>query len=93
MKRSEKKKPEFSKKILIVLSVWAGIITAFSMLMIWITQDTGALEWLITTTAAAVDVALGFYFWKARAENKIKLYKYYGREAYEATNTTDEIGG
>lgn len=88
--RKNTHKREFSKKILIVLSVWAGIVTAFSMLMIWITQDTGALEWLITTTAAAVDVALGFYFWKAKAENKIKLYKYYGPEAYEASGARDE---
>lgn len=88
--RRKKKKPEFSKKILIVLSVWAGIITAFSMLMIFITKDTDALEWLITATAAAVDVALGFYFWKAKAENKIKLCKYYGSETYEASGAKDE---
>ena len=88
--RKKIRRREFSKKILIVLSVWAAIITVFSMIMIWITQDTGALEWLITSTAAAVDVALGFYFWKARAENKIKLYKYYGPEAYEASGAKDE---
>ena len=91
MKRGkEPRKSEFSKKILIVLSVWAAIITVFSMVMIWRTEDTGALEWLITSTAAAVDVALGFYFWKARAENKIKLYKHYGPEAYEASGVKDD---
>lgn len=68
-----KKKVEFSKLIFVGVSVLTLAITLFSCRMIWITQDTSALAYLIPAVFAEMASATGFYYTKAKAENKIKL--------------------
>lgn len=72
-----KKKPkmEFSKKILIVAGVINGIVIAFTMVMIWRTLDLTPLTYLIPSVAAEVATGTGFYYSKAKVENRIKLMK------------------
>mgnify|MGYP007025271743 FL=1 len=41
--------------------------------MIWLTMDTSALAYLIPAVFAEMASATGFYYSKAKAENKIKL--------------------
>lgn len=45
----------------------------FSCRMIWITMDTSVLAYLIPAVFAEMASATGFYYTKAKAENKIKL--------------------
>ena len=68
-----KKKVEFSKLIFVGVSVLTLAITLFACRMIWITQDTSALAYLIPAVFAEMASATGFYYTKAKAENKIKL--------------------
>ena len=42
--------------------------------MIWITMDTSALAYLIPAVFAEMASATGFYYTKAKAENKIKAH-------------------
>lgn len=82
-KKKTKKKTEFSKVILIVVSVFTVIVTAFTMYAVIITGDTSALQVLIPSAFAELATATGFYYSKAKAENRIKLRKLYGDEAVE----------
>lgn len=68
-----KKKVEFSKLIFVGVSVLTVAITVFSCHMIWLTRDTSALAYLIPTVFTEMASATGFYYTKAKAENKIKL--------------------
>lgn len=68
-----KKKVEFSKLIFLGVSIATTAITVFSCRMIWITMDTSALAYLIPAVFAEMASATGFYYTKAKAENKIKL--------------------
>lgn len=68
-----KKKVEFSKLIFVGVSVVTVAITVFSCRMIWITMDTSALAYLIPAVFAEMATGTGFYYSKAKAENKIKL--------------------
>lgn len=68
-----KKKVEFSKLIFVGVSVLTLAITVFSCRIIWITMDTSALAYLIPAVFAEMASATGFYYTKAKAENKIKL--------------------
>lgn len=68
-----KKKAEFSKLIFVGVSVFTIAITVFSCRMIWITMDTSALAYLIPAVFAEMASATGFYYTKAKTENKIKL--------------------
>lgn len=68
-----KKKVEFSKFIFLGVSIVTIAITVFSCRMIWITMDTSALAYLIPAVFAEMASATGFYYTKAKAENKIKL--------------------
>lgn len=76
--RASKKKMEFSKLIFVAVSVLTVAITVFSCWMIWQTKDTSALAYLIPAIFAEMAAATGFYYSKAKAENKIKLMAQYG---------------
>jgi hypothetical protein len=69
------KKVEFSKKILIVAGIINICVIIFTFLMVWRTSDLSPLEFLIPSVAAEVSVGTGFYYSKAKIENKIKLMK------------------
>ena len=67
------KKREFSKLIFIGVGIVTIFVTLFSCYMIWETKDTSALAYLIPAVFAEMAAATGFYYNKAKAENKIKL--------------------
>lgn len=74
--RSKRKKPiEFSKKIFIGVSIVNLFILIFATVMIWRTMDLSPLSYLIPAAAAEMATATGFYYNKAKAENKIKIEK------------------
>lgn len=71
------KRLEFSKKILIVAVVISIAIDAFACVMMWRTGDLTPLAYLIPAVAAEVATGTGFYYNKAKLENKIKLMAAY----------------
>lgn len=76
MRRVKKKPPkEFSKKILIVAGIINTVVIVFTMIMIWRTLDLSPLAYLIPSVAAKVATGTGFYYSKAKVENRIKLMK------------------
>lgn len=82
-KRAEKNPPvEFSKLILIVIGAVTVLVTAFTLIMVWRTNDLSPLGYLIPAVFAELAAATGFYYAKAKAENRIKLRKIYGAEIY-----------
>ena len=85
-KKRYKRKTEFSKLILIIDFTFTIIVVSFAMALMWVTQTTDALEWLIAAVFGAYGVSTGFYFWKARRENEIKLRKQYGDELMDQVN-------
>lgn len=85
----KKKKIEFSKVIFLGVSVLTLAITVFACLLIWETKDSSALAYLIPAVFAEMAAATGFYYSKAKTENKIKLMAHYGIEP-EASNFNDE---
>jgi len=77
-----KKKKEFSKLIIIGVGAVTAIVTAFTLFIVWETKDTSPLAYLIPAVFAELATATGFYYSKAKAENRIKLRKQYGPEIY-----------
>ena len=76
MRRVKKKPPkEFSKKILIVAGIINAVVIVFTMVMIWRTRDLSPLAYLIPSVAAEVATGTGFYYSKAKVENRIKLMR------------------
>ena len=76
MRRVKKKPPkEFSKKILIVAGIINTVVIIFTMVMIWRTLDLSPLAYLIPSVAAEVATGTGFYYSKAKVENRIKLMR------------------
>ena len=84
----EAKKIEFSKRIFIGVSIGTIAITIFSCVVIWHTMDTSALAYLIPAVFAEMASATGFYYVKAKAENKIKLMAAHGVKP-EASDFSD----
>ena len=82
------KKVEFSKIIFCGVSIVTISITVFSCWIIYSTMDTSALAYLIPAVFAEMASATGFYYTKAKAENKIKLMNANGVQP-EADNFND----
>lgn len=74
-KRRRKKKMEFSKKIFVSVSIAASLVTIFTGIMIWKTNELSPLMYLIPAVFAELATATGFYYNKAKAENQIKIRK------------------
>ena len=86
--KSRKKKREFSKIIITIVGAVTLVVSAFTMAVVWKTSDTAPLAYLIPSVFGELATATGFYFSKAKAENRIKLRKLYGPEIY---NDTKEV--
>ena len=82
MKRVQKKKREFSKLIMIAVGAVTVVVTAFTLVMVWRTENLEPLAYLIPAVFAELATATGFYYSKAKTENRIKLRKQYGPEIY-----------
>lgn len=76
------KKFEFSKIIMIVSSLITISISVFALVMIWRTENLEPLIYLIPAAFAELATATGFYYSKAKLENRIKLRKKYGSDIY-----------
>ena len=76
------KKIEFSKLIMIFSGAVVTLITAFTVFMVYRTNNLDPLVYLIPAVFGAFGTAAGFYFSKAKKENEIKLRKKYGSEIY-----------
>lgn len=79
------KKREFSKIIISTVGAVTIFVTAFTLVMVWRTGDTSPLAYLIPAVFTETAAATGFYYSKAKAENRIKLRKKYGSEIYNDT--------
>ena len=83
-RRNIPKKPRFetSKVILFIVGAVTVWVTAFTLIMVWKTENLEPLAYLIPAIFAELATATGFYYSKAKAENRIKLRKLYGPEIY-----------
>lgn len=68
-KPRKKKKMEFSKKIFIGVTAGTILVTVFTLVMVWRTQDLSILAYLIPAVFAELATATGFYYKKAQTEN------------------------
>lgn len=75
-------KMEFSKLIFLWLALIATFAVIASVAAVWHTGDATPIMTMMEWTAKLAMVGVGFYFWKARTENKIKLRKKYGEDIY-----------
>ena len=75
MKNKNRKRIEFSKIIMITAMTVNVLVIAFSCVVVWVTKDTSPLLYIIPAVAAEVATGSGFYYNKAKAENKLKIMK------------------
>ena len=66
---------EFSKIILVVVALATIAIVVASFVLMWRTMDLSPLSYIITGIFAELASATGFYYWKAKNENMVKLTK------------------
>lgn len=66
---------EFSKVILVVAAMVNLAVIIFTFVMVWRTNDLSPLTYLIPAVAAETATGTGFYYAKAKVENRIKLMK------------------
>ena len=84
------KNKEYSKELMDFTKGLVTAVTVFSMYMIWETKNLEALIYLIPAAFGAFGAAAGFYYSKAKVENRIKLRKKYGSEIYNDAKGEDD---
>ena len=75
MNKENKPKKEFSKKIFDIVITLFIIVIFYAMALMWKTNTTDGLMYLIPAVGTLASVTIGFYYWKAKMENMIKLSK------------------
>lgn len=86
-----KKKKEFSKKIFyIVISIFI-IVIVYSMALMWKTENSDGLSYLIPSVSGLAATSVGFYYNKAKTENRIKLSQQYNLPIDEVTEIENEV--
>ena len=75
------KKFEWAKVITAVVLSLLVIVVLFCLTMCAITLDSVFLSYTVELLKPATITVIGFYFWKSRGENLIKLKKIYGKDA------------
>lgn len=81
---------EYSKIVTTAALIAVGIILLFAMVMIAITGETSALEWLIGFATTAGMLTIRYYMRRAEAKDKLELCKKYGAETYEASGAAND---
>ena len=66
---------EFSKKILYIVGILTTAVVIATFVVMWYTQNVEPLQVLIPAIFAEAAAGTGFYYWKAKTENKIKITK------------------
>ena len=84
MNKDNKPQKEFSKKIFNIVITLFIIVIFYAMALMWKTNTTDGLMYLIPAVGTLASVTIGFYYWKAKMENMIKLSK-------ENNITLDEV--
>lgn len=67
------------------------VVIVFALIMMWRTCDLSPMAYLIPAVAAETATGTGFYYSKAKVENRIKLMKHYNIEPSE--QSFNEQGG
>ena len=75
MNKDNKPKKEFSKKIFNIVITLFIIVIFYAMALMWKTNTTDGLMYLIPAVGTLASVTIGFYYWKAKMENMVKLSK------------------
>ena len=86
------KKFEFSKIIVVIVSAMTLAVMAFTCFMIYDTKNLEPLDTLVTVVFGAFATSTGFYYSKAKIENRIKLRKKYGSEIFNDAKGEDFNG-
>lgn len=68
---------EFSKVIFWLIFGLNLYVLIFSSIIMWHTMDLSPLAYIIPAESGVFATAVGFYYWKAKAENKLKLLAKY----------------
>ena len=63
------KKREFSKIIIAIVGTATGVVTVFTLAIVWKTGDTSPLAYLIPAIFAELATATGFYYRKPKTES------------------------
>lgn len=67
------KKREFSKVIITTINITTALVVVASFALMFYTGDLSALPVIVTGCFTELASATGFYYWKAKNENMIKL--------------------
>lgn len=73
MSNNKKPKPETSKIVILAAFILVFAVSINACILMYLTNDTSPMTYLIPSAFTVLTASTGFYYWKARAENKIKL--------------------
>lgn len=82
---------EFSKLILVVAYITAVVFTALTAYVALAGGDAASFANIVLAIWGTVSVGVGFYFWKAKAENIVKIAKTIPQKVLDKVNDIGEF--
>ena len=82
---------EFSKWILIVAYLTGILFTGIAGYVAIVGGDAGSFANIVLAIWGLVSTAVGFYFWKAKAENIVKISKDIPKKILDKINDVGEF--
>ena len=89
VRRTKKKYKSTTKAVMFIMMALTVATVIFSMVMAWRTLDASILITLLPCLFVETATCTGFYFWKRKVEDMIKMKQEYGEEFIE--NTLDDV--
>lgn len=89
VRRTKKKHKSTTKTVMFVMMALTVATVVFSMAMAWRLMDASILMTLLPCLFVETATCTGFYFWKRKVEDMIKLKQEYGEQFIE--NTLDDV--
>jgi len=72
-RNSKRRRHETSKALLLFSDALAVTVTVISTVAVFVIGDTSPLSYLIPAVFGLAATSHGFYYWKAKNENMVKL--------------------
>ena len=88
-RRTIKKHKSTTKAVMFIMMALTVIVVFFAMVLAWVIKEASIIVTLLPCIFVETATCTGFYFWKRKVEDMIKLKQEYGEQFIE--NTLDDV--
>ena len=79
----------WSHSLTVIMLTVTIVVLIFSMALMWKTNDTSALAYIVPSIIGSLGACLSFYFWKSKAENIERIKRERIKDGIDCSDLTE----